>query len=218
MSGQCARTQAKPSSRPLVEGRRDHVDVGQMAAAEVGVVVDEHIARLERGRRLDHRLDRQRHRAEMDRQVRSLRHHLAAHVEEPARVVAGHLEQRRVRGLGQHDLHLLGRAVERVLDDLERRGIGLTHAHAPATIRPPGVDPEPPAGRHDDRGVGSLDDRGPERRAPGARLSRATTSQGASPRFLEIHRAGSPAARPPSSPARAPDRAAPGGPAPRRED
>ena len=48
MSGQWARTQAKPSSRALVEGRRDDVDVGQMAPAEVGIVVDEHVAGRER--------------------------------------------------------------------------------------------------------------------------------------------------------------------------
>ena len=108
----------------LVEGGHDHVDVGEMAPAEVGIVVDEDVAGLEGGEGADDRLHRQRHGAEMNGQIGPLRDHLAGHVEEAAGVVARHLEQRRVGGLGQHHLHLLGGAVERVLHDLERRGIG----------------------------------------------------------------------------------------------
>ena len=136
--------------RALVEGRRHHVHVGQVAAAEVGIVVDEDVARRERARGADHRLHGERHRAEMDRQVRALRHHLAGDVEEAAGVVARHLEERRVGGLGEHHLHLLGGAVERVLHHLEGGGIELAvdtarrlshDGSSRGSSKPPGVRP-----------------------------------------------------------------------------
>ena len=61
----------------LGESRPHHVHVGQMAAAEIGIVVDEHVAVVHVGRkRRDHGAHRIGHRAEVDRQVGPLRHHL----------------------------------------------------------------------------------------------------------------------------------------------
>ena len=111
-----------------MEGRPHHAHVGQVAAAEVGIVVDKDIAFVNVGRELgDDGADRVRHRAEMNRQIGSLRHHRAAGIEHAARIVTGRLEQRRVGGLGQDHPHLLGDLVEAVLDDLEGGGIGLLH-------------------------------------------------------------------------------------------
>ena len=107
----------------------------------------------------------------MDRQIRTLRHHVAGAVEDPAGIIAGNLEKRRIRGLGEDDLHFLGCRIERVLDHLEARGIGLRrperrfekgvgHGLPPAQANIAlAVDPGDPARRHDDRRIHRLDDR-----------------------------------------------------------
>ena len=68
---------AEAEQAALVEGGRHDVDVGQMRAALVRIVVDEHVARRDVGKRPHHGAHRVRHRAEMDRQIRPLRHHVA---------------------------------------------------------------------------------------------------------------------------------------------
>ena len=111
---------------PVVEGRAHHVDIGEVAAAEVGVVVDEHVAVVHVGAEGgDHGAHRIGHGAQMDRQIGPLRHHRSLGVEHAAGVVAGRFQDRRVGGLGEDDAHLLGDLGEAVLDDLEGGGIGL---------------------------------------------------------------------------------------------
>src|SRR6202008_3837943 len=66
-------------------------------------------------------------------------------VEQPARVVAGHFEQRRVRGLREDDLHLLGGRVQRVLHHLERRRIDPARHAAPPFACPLAADKGPSA-------------------------------------------------------------------------
>ncbi len=111
-----------------VEGRPHHVHVGQVAAAEIRIVVEKNVAVVhvgcERGDDGAHRIG---HRAEVDGQVGPLRHHLAADIEDAAGIVAGRLQQRGVGGLCQDHPHLLGDLVQTVLDDLEGGGIGLVH-------------------------------------------------------------------------------------------
>ena len=107
-----------------VEGRPHHIHVGQVAAAEIGIVVNENVAVVHvPGKGGDDSTNRVRHRAEMDRQIGPLRHHLAAGVEDAAGIVAGRLQQGRIGGLCQDNPHLLGDLVKAVFDDLERSGI-----------------------------------------------------------------------------------------------
>ena len=124
------RAHAAEAEQPaVVEGRRDDVHVRQMRAALIRIVVDEHVARADIGERLHDRAHRVRHGAEMDRQIGALRHHVAPYVEDTAGVVAGHFQQRRIRRLGQDDLHLLRRTGERVLHHLETGRVGLQSGH-----------------------------------------------------------------------------------------
>ena len=73
------RAQAGVAEQPsFVERRPHHVHVRQVAAAEIRIVVDENVALVhvggERGDDGAHRIG---HRAEVDRQIGPLRHHLA---------------------------------------------------------------------------------------------------------------------------------------------
>jgi hypothetical protein len=121
------------------EGGSDHVHVGQMRAAVIRVVVDENIARFGAGEGGDHGAHGVGHRAEMDRQVRPLRHHLAGGVEDAAGIVARDFQQRRIGGLGEDDLHFLGRRDQRVLHHLEAGGVGAgtdRHWEVPPALQP----------------------------------------------------------------------------------
>ena len=112
----------------VIECGPHHIHVRQVAAPEIGVVVDENVAVVhvgsEHGDDGAHRIG---HRAEVNRQIGALRHHLAACVEDAAGIIASRLQDRRIGRLGEDDPHLLGDLVEAVLDDLEGGGIGPLH-------------------------------------------------------------------------------------------
>jgi len=76
-----------------VEGGPDDVHVGQVAAAEIGVVVQEDVAlvhvRCEHG---DDGANRIGHRPQVDGQIRPLRHHGAVSVEHTAGIIARRLQ------------------------------------------------------------------------------------------------------------------------------
>src|SRR5262244_2486094 len=104
----------------------------------------------------------------MDWQVRPLRYHVPTRIEDPARIVASDLEQWRIGRLGEHDLHFLGRGVERVFDDLEAGGVCLSpecwckhrigHGSPPAKPNiAAGIDAGDPARRYNDRRVQRLE-------------------------------------------------------------
>ena len=116
---------AEAEQRAVHKGGRDDVHVRQVRAAEIGVVVDEHVAGFDILPGPHHRAHRIGHRTQVDRQVRALGHHIAPVVEDAAGIVPRHLEDRRIGGLGEHHLHLLGDRIEAVLDDLEGGGVGL---------------------------------------------------------------------------------------------
>ena len=117
---------AKPEQLAFIEGGTDDIDVRQMRAAEIGVIVNEHIAIMDIvAKGLDHRAHCVRHRAEMDWQIRALRHHVAFRVEDAAGIVARDFQDWRIGGFGEDDLHLLGRLEQAVLDHFKRCGIGL---------------------------------------------------------------------------------------------
>ncbi len=95
----------------VAEHRRDHVDVGQVrAAAVVGIVGDEHVARLDLVLRKARAqgCDRADHRAEMDRHAVRLGDHVAVGIEDRRRAVRALLDVGRERRAGQRRAHLLG--------------------------------------------------------------------------------------------------------------
>ena len=95
-----------------------------MRATEIGIVVNENVALMEYFPLRNHRLDRIRHRAQVNWQVRALRHHLALAVEDTAGIVSGDLENWRVGGLCQYHLHFLRCGIEAIFNDLKGRRIG----------------------------------------------------------------------------------------------
>jgi hypothetical protein len=109
----------------VAEDRRDQGDVGQMGAAAEGVVEDPGLA----GALLlaQHRANRLRHRAEVDRDVFRLHHQLAGVVEEGRRAVATLLDVRRVRRAHQDRAHLLAGGAQPAGEDLERDRVEALH-------------------------------------------------------------------------------------------
>ena len=96
--------------------------------------MDENIAGCDIRERLHDRAHRIGHGAEMDRQIGTLRDHVALNIEDAAGVVAGHLQQWRIRCLRQDDLHFLRRARKRILHYLEAGWVGLQVGHTPLPI------------------------------------------------------------------------------------
>ncbi len=105
------------------EDRRHHRDVGQVGAPAVGVVEHGHVA-LAQLEALDARLHRQRHRPQVDGDVRRLGRHPRVGVEDGAGEVPALLDVRRVGGPPQHPAHLVGHRREEVPEDLEPDGVG----------------------------------------------------------------------------------------------
>ena len=97
----------------------DDIHIGEVGAAEIGVVVDEHVTGGDLARNTENGADGVGHGAEVDGDVGTLGHHVAVDVENAARVVACQLEERGVSRLGEHNLHLFGGGDEGVFDDLE---------------------------------------------------------------------------------------------------
>ena len=75
-----------------VESWRDDIHVRQVRAAEIRIVMDKDVTRLETLPGCNHRLNRIRHGAEVYRQVRALGHHLSLAVEDAAGIVTGNFE------------------------------------------------------------------------------------------------------------------------------
>ena len=107
----------------LGEDGRDHRHVGQVRAAEIGVVQDRDVARGPGGERL-HRAHRLRHRAEVHRDMGGLRQQSALGVEDRAGVVLALLDVGRERGVAQRRAHLFGRGGDERVEDREPRRIG----------------------------------------------------------------------------------------------
>src|SRR5579872_275514 len=89
-----------------------------MGAPMIGVVEHRQIARMEADAP-EGGLDGQRHRAQMDRDVRRLGDHAPTPVEDGAGVVAALLDVDGIGGASQDDSHLLGDSGEEVLEDFE---------------------------------------------------------------------------------------------------
>ena len=77
----------------VVEGGPDDVHVGEVAAAEIGIVVEEDVAVVHvRREHRDDGANRIGHRPQVDRQIRSLRHHRAISIEHAAGIIARRLQ------------------------------------------------------------------------------------------------------------------------------
>ena len=128
-SAWCAREAENPNnSASVVQDRRDDRDVRQVRPAAVGVVQD---PRRAAGVVLaEHRRDRRRHRAEVDRDVLGLHDHLAVRVEQRGRAVVALLDVRRVRAADQDRAHLLARGAQRAGGDLQGDRVEALTRHA----------------------------------------------------------------------------------------
>jgi hypothetical protein len=108
---------ARGSFRGAGKDGRDDGDVGQVRAAREGIVENPRdaggVALVEHGG------DCGRHRAEVHGDVLGLHDHLPVGVEQRGGGVAALLDVRRVRGVDQHDAHLLTGGAQRAADDLQ---------------------------------------------------------------------------------------------------
>ena len=125
---------AEAEQRAAVEGGGDDVDVGQVRAAVIRVVVDEHVAGRGVRKGVHDGADGVGHRAEVDRQVGALRDHVARGVEDAAGVVAGDFQQGGIRGFGEDDFHFLGGAGQGVLDDFEAGRVDFQVGHGRSKV------------------------------------------------------------------------------------
>jgi hypothetical protein len=132
---------------PAVEDRLDRGEVGQVAAAVIGVVEQEGVAgRHVRAEARDHRLRRPGHGADMHRNVVGLRDELPFGVGHRHREVAARIEDLRVRGADHRLAHLLddrGEAARehRDGDGVDARGaLGGSHRSDPHHGWQPGRD------------------------------------------------------------------------------
>ena len=137
---------AEAQQLAAMEGGHHDVHIGQVRAAAIGVVVDEDVAFGHIGEGSGDAADGIGHGAQMDRQIRPLRHHLPGGVEQAAGIIPGHLQQRRIGGFGEDDLHLLGGRDQGVLHHLEAGGVD-----AGKRIGLHRVSSGPGAGSHDRR-------------------------------------------------------------------
>ena len=116
-------------------GRHQH-DVLQVRAADIGIVDDPHVARLEAAFLLDERDqvgDGELHVGEEHRQaVAPLRDGLARDgMEDAVRAVVGLGDDRRDRRMDEMQIHLVADLLQRAAHDRECDGVG----HAASTIR-----------------------------------------------------------------------------------
>ena len=130
------------------EDRRDDRYVRQVRTALVRVVEEHRIAGSKPvdTEGLNRVADRERHRAEVDRQELAVAHELHPRVEDPTRVVVALVEDRRARGLAQRYPHLARGGGEAVANHLDRdriascghaRALGLAGEHGRVSRRLP---------------------------------------------------------------------------------
>ena len=104
--------------------RRDDGHIGQVRAAAIRIVRDEHIARLHCRVVGDDLLDRLAHRAQMHRNVRRIDDQIALRREDRATEIEPLLHVHAHRRIAERDAHLLGDGREVVVEDLQEDRIG----------------------------------------------------------------------------------------------
>ncbi len=106
---------ARVADQPAAHvNRGEDLEVGQVRAAQVGVVGQRGVARPERAEGVEHPGERELHQPELGRDHLRVGDHPTASVEEPAREVEHLADDRRERRPVLDDGHLLGDAVKRV--------------------------------------------------------------------------------------------------------
>ena len=108
--------------------------IGKVCPAFVGIVQDHHVAWADLAI-FDRRFDRQWHRTQMHRHVVALCNHVAAVIENRARIVPAFLDVRRKGCPFQRRTHFFGNRVKQAFEDFElywvdlaRRGmLGASH-------------------------------------------------------------------------------------------
>ena len=152
--------------RAVHEDRLHQQVLGHVALAAIGVVVDDHVALLDR---LLHLLHAKRHRVQAgadDRRVHlGLAHHAQAPVEQAAREIPRFAEDRRIGGAHHGAFHLVADVAERVVDHRERHRILLRR-------EPPRADRSAcracrPGQAHDEAAVAAHRDLAPRRHQGG---------------------------------------------------
>ncbi|CUK23251.1 Uncharacterised protein [Achromobacter sp. 2789STDY5608615] len=119
------------AQRAFPEHRRDDVDVGQVAAiGQIGVIADEHIAvaDLVDQERAQYRAHGAVQRAQVQRDLRALRHQPAGGVEQRHRAVLAFLDVGRERGPHQRVVHVFGDRQQAVAEHLHADRVGQGHA------------------------------------------------------------------------------------------
>jgi hypothetical protein len=116
------------------EHRPHGLDVGQVVAAHFWKIEEPDVAVAQPifGNPLEKFFDGEAHDTQMDRDVAPLRDEPPVGVRQRRGEIARFLEQRRARRTHDDHAHLLGDRVERVADDLERRGM---QGHGATSIR-----------------------------------------------------------------------------------
>ena len=118
MSLMCARLIDQNACRPPVEHGHEHGDVGQVVAAVIGVVEQEHVAGMDvAGEGLADRAGGEGQRADVHGHVLGLGDEAARGVADAGREIAAGIQDLRI-GRAQHGLaHLLDDGVQAVLHD-----------------------------------------------------------------------------------------------------
>src|SRR5213079_1545535 len=109
--------------RPIHLDGPDECDVGEVRAAGIRVVEDEHVSRARGGDERAHRRDRFVHGTEMHRNVGGLSDHFTGGVEQRRRTVATIANVRGYRRVNENEAHLLRDGREGVSHDLEPDGV-----------------------------------------------------------------------------------------------
>ncbi len=117
-----------------VEHRHEGGEIRQMAAAVIGIVEQDDVARRDVLEALLHRARRPGQRADMDRNVLGLRDQPAARVGDGERKIAAGIEDLRIGGAKHRLAHFLHDRAQPVLDDGARDGIDFGGHSLPCDI------------------------------------------------------------------------------------
>ena len=112
----------RPEGQPVaIEHRHERGQIGQVVAAVVGVVEQEHVARPDVAAKVVvHRPRRPRQRADVDRHVLGLGDQAPFGVAQRGREIAARVDDLRVRGAQHRLAHLLGDRMQPVADHRDR--------------------------------------------------------------------------------------------------
>src|SRR5579875_751580 len=103
----------------LYKYRRNQRNIGQVRAAEKGIIEGNDVTRGKMVEGLERRRHRVRHRAQVNGNMRRLRNQTALRIEDSAREIAPLLDIGRIAATSQYHTHLLGDSGERAAKNLQ---------------------------------------------------------------------------------------------------